>query len=119
MDVKDLIISKSVGNLYWKDTKGRYWGCNNEFAEMIGFSSPEEIIGKTDRDLFLYSLGEDKLNQLIIHDQEIMREDSEKTIEEIGVDKKKQIAYYITRKSPLKDKKGQIIGLIGTSINVT
>lgn len=119
MNIKDLIIRKSVGNLYWKDKEGRYGGCNNEFAEMIGLSSPEEIIGKTDRDLFLKSLGEEKLQKLLLHDQEIMREDQEKTIEEIGVDDQKRMAYYITRKSPLKDNQGQIIGLIGTSINIT
>ena len=119
MDIKDLIIKKSVGNLYWKDTKGRYGGCNNEFAEMIGLSSPEEIIGKTDRDLFVRDLGEEKLNQLISQDQEIMREGQEKTIEEIGVDARKHIAYYITCKSPLRDKQGNVVGLIGTSINIT
>jgi two-component system, OmpR family, aerobic respiration control sensor histidine kinase ArcB len=119
MDIRDLIISKSVGNLYWKDREGKYGGCNNEFAAMIGLASPAEIVGKTDRDLFLNALGEEKLQQLIQHDQVIMREDKEKTLEEVGIDSEKRIAYYITRKAPLKDDQGNVIGLIGTSINIT
>ena len=38
-------------NVFWKNKKGVYLGCNVCFARSIGLSSPQEIIGKTDYDL--------------------------------------------------------------------
>jgi PAS domain S-box-containing protein len=37
--------------VFWKDENLNYLGCNRPFAIDAGFSSPEEIIGKTDSDL--------------------------------------------------------------------
>jgi PAS domain S-box-containing protein len=119
MNIKDYIINQTVGNLYWKDIKGRYLGCNKSYSDMIGLSSPEEIVGKTDRDFFLGSLGEEKLKLIIDVDREIIRTGKAKTIEETGVNSKYEITYYITYKIPLTNKNGKIFGIIGTSIDIT
>ena len=37
--------------VFWKDTQSMYLGCNQNYAELVGLHSPEEIIGKTDLDL--------------------------------------------------------------------
>jgi len=37
--------------VFWKDRDLVYLGCNQAFADDAGFSSPEEIIGKTDFDM--------------------------------------------------------------------
>ncbi len=37
--------------VFWKDCNSIYLGCNQNFANIIGLSSPAEIIGKTDYDL--------------------------------------------------------------------
>jgi two-component system aerobic respiration control sensor histidine kinase ArcB len=37
--------------MFWKDDQSVYLGCNQNFARLIGLSTPEEIIGKTDQDL--------------------------------------------------------------------
>jgi len=118
-NVKDFIISQTVGNLYWKDREGRYLGCNETFSKMIGLPSPEDIIGKSDRDLFLDNLGEEKLKAIVDLDQCVIQFEAEQTIEETGIDKNGKIAYYLTRKVPLKDETGNVIGLIGTSIDIT
>lgn len=118
-DVKNEIIAQAVGNLYWKDLKGRFLGCNAAFLNLIGLTSPQDIIGKTDYDLFLESLGPERVEITCRIDQEIMREGKEKTIEEIGLDSKKKIAYYFTRKAPLRNAYGEIIGILGTSIDIT
>jgi PAS domain S-box-containing protein len=39
-------------SFFWKDTDLRYLGCNEAFARDLEFSSPDEIIGKSDSDLF-------------------------------------------------------------------
>ncbi len=42
------ILPQSV---YWKDTQLVYRGCNLNFAELVGLTAPEAIIGKMDHDL--------------------------------------------------------------------
>ena len=37
--------------LFWKNSHSVYLGCNQQYAELVGFASPEAIIGKTDADL--------------------------------------------------------------------
>lgn len=37
--------------LFWKDSRSVYLGCNLRYAALVGLSSPDEIIGKTDADL--------------------------------------------------------------------
>ena len=39
--------------IFWKDTQGRFLGCNCQFAEDLGFESPQDICGKTNEDLEL------------------------------------------------------------------
>ncbi|MDY6941184.1 MAG: PAS domain-containing protein [Cyanobacteriota bacterium] len=36
---------------FWKDLSSRYLGCDRQFARLVGLEHPEEIVGKTDRDL--------------------------------------------------------------------
>lgn len=37
--------------VFWKDTKSVFRGCNQAFANLVGFNNPDEIIGLTDNDL--------------------------------------------------------------------
>ena len=37
--------------LFWKNKDSVYLGCNENYARILGFTSPEEIVGKTDDDL--------------------------------------------------------------------
>ena len=45
------LISVMPCHIYWKDTDGKYLGCNQLHAENLGFSTPDEIVGKTDFEL--------------------------------------------------------------------
>lgn len=119
MDMNSYLVEHSTGNLYMKDRQGKYLGCNKVFADLLGLPSPEAIIGKTDRDLALDSLGEDKIQALVEIDQLVMNTGQPQVLEEIGIDEEKNLAIYITKKVPLRNDKGEIIGLIGTSINIT
>jgi PAS domain S-box-containing protein len=109
------IITLMPGNVYWKDRKGKYLGCNQNLAKILKLKSSEKIIGKT-----AYELAEPKYADLVEHiDNEIMTADQEKTIEESGPDSFGYPAIYLTKKSPLHDDNGNIIGLLGVSIDVT
>ncbi|MDA0698059.1 MAG: response regulator [Proteobacteria bacterium] len=118
MEINDYILLHTTGNLYWKSTNKTYLGCNLEFSELIGLKSPQEIIGKSDKDLFLDNLGIDFIGKLEETD-ECVFQGTEQLVEETGLDKTGALAYYLTKKTPLKDSKNNIIGLIGSSLNIT
>ena len=46
-----LIMNNIPQAVFWKDRDLVYLGCNQAFADDAGFSSPEDIIGKTDFDM--------------------------------------------------------------------
>ena len=46
-----LIMNNIPQAVFWKDRDLVFLGCNQAFAEDAGFSSPEDIIGKTDFDM--------------------------------------------------------------------
>ncbi|RKZ88615.1 MAG: hypothetical protein DRR19_12345 [Candidatus Parabeggiatoa sp. nov. 1] len=50
-DMLRLVIDNIPQFIFWKDKKGGYLGCNQNFAKIVGFESPETIVGKTDDDL--------------------------------------------------------------------
>ncbi len=45
------ILDTIPQSVFWKDSQGRYLGCNKPFAVQAGLESPEKIVGKTDFDL--------------------------------------------------------------------
>ena len=52
-------------------------------------------------------------------DQYVITNDTDVICEETGIDDTGLKAYFLTKKTPLKDNMGNIIGLIGTSIDIT
>jgi two-component system aerobic respiration control sensor histidine kinase ArcB len=112
-------LRQTTGNVYWKDLKGAYRGCNQEFAEFAGFKSPADLIGKTDRELFLSRFGETNVRYLEEVDQQVMTENITRVLHEIGVDAQDNAISFLTKKIPLRDINNNIIGVMGTSIDLS
>jgi PAS domain S-box-containing protein len=119
----ELKIQWSINNIlqyipayiYWKDIHGIYLGCNQMEAEAVGLLSPKDIIGKTDYDLSW----KEAAKILEKTDQRIMKtETSEELLEYLTLATGKAIIM-LTKKSPLYDDKGNVIGIIGVSIDIT
>jgi signal transduction histidine kinase len=119
MNIKDYVIKHSAGNLYWKDRESRYLGCNDHFSKIAKLNNPSDIVGKSDYELFSEYLGDDGINDILEVDKEVIYNDKDIICEETGVDQDGKKAYFLTKKTPLKDKDGNIVGLIGTSIDIT
>lgn len=117
--LKDYILRHTTGNVYWKDLEGRYLGCNKSYADMIRLDHPNEIIGKSDKDLFLEALGEERLQAIIELDKAVLTLGVEKIQEEVGVDRDNKLAIYLTKKIPIRDNQNKIIGLVGSSLDIT
>jgi PAS domain S-box-containing protein len=119
MNIKDHLIYYSAGNLYWKDRQGKYLGCNAPFVRIAKLNDATEIVGRTDRDLFFDNLGEEHIQKLLDIDAQVMEGNIEVVCEEIGINELGEKAIFLSKKSPIRDSEGNIIGLMGTSIDIT
>ena len=109
------IVANMPGHVYWKDKTGVYLGCNNRQAKSLGFQYGYEIVGKTDFDL---PWGENKAELFQRNDQHIMEIGETEIIEEKSqVDGKDAIV--LSHKSPMRDKQGNITGILGISIDIS
>lgn len=114
--LKDLnyIVAHLPGHVYWLDKNHRLMGCNRQQAVTLGFSSPDEIIGKTTQDLF----SKKEAEMIDRHNQEVMDTREEKSFEEkIVVGGKKKV--FFTQKLPLFDAKKKVIGVMGIGADIT
>lgn len=92
------IIASVPGNVYWKNTEGVFLGCNNNVAHILGFDSPQDIIGKTNAD---FDLSDSKLAELTDEsDRQVINSGKELSLEEIGLNTNREKAIYLSKKSP-------------------
>lgn len=102
--------------VFWKDTSLRFLGCNEPFARDAGFSSPPDLIGKTDFEMGwreqaeLYQAGDRN-----VIDNGISRIGYEEPQTSPGG---RQI-WLRTSKVPLRDAAGTITGVLGTYEDIT
>lgn len=106
------IIKALPGSVYWKDKEGRYLGCNDTMLEMVGMKS---VIGKTDFDMPWVESAETIRN----NDLRVMALNSSLEMEETATLADGQQVTVLTKKTPLRDDQGNVIGIIGVSLNIT
>ncbi len=109
------VIACLPGSIYWKDRQGVYLGCNEVVVRMAGVISAADIIGKTDFDLCWSNTAE----QVTKDEQEIMNSGIAKDLEITGTLSDGTLATFITTKTPLRDKEGNIVGIIANSLDIT
>ena len=109
------VLNAVPARVFWKDTNLRYLGSNEPFARDAGFSAPADLIGKTD-----FEMGWRE-------QAELYRADDRKLIEtgipKIGYEEPQTTPegnlWLRTNKSPLRDTRGAIIGVLGTYEDIT
>ena len=116
------VIAYMAGNVYWLDRNCVYLGCNDNAAKFMGLNSRKDVVGKTyenigkiakwtaehtaswKRDtLEVISTGEPKLN---IENKPILLPDGREV-------------FYLSNLVPLFDDKKNVVGVIGTSVDIT
>ena len=102
--------------IYFKDKQSRFLKVSKTMNQIYGFSDPQEIIGKTDFDLFTPEHAQPAYDddQSIIETGKPIIGKIEKETMHDG-----QIRYVSTTKVPLRDTHNQIIGSMGMSRLVT
>jgi PAS domain S-box-containing protein len=112
----DNILNYAPGLFYWKDKNSVYHGCNDEFARLAGLDSRAQVKGKTDHDL----AWKDRAELYTDVDQKVI-ESGIPTLnhEEVVkmIDGKPMTA--ITNKVPLWNPRGEVVGLLGITIDIT
>jgi PAS domain S-box-containing protein len=114
--ILEAILNSIPVRIFWKDKNLIYLGCNTAFARDAGFEKPEDIIGRDD-----YSMGWREQAELYrADDQAVIESGKSKTLfEEPQTTPSGEIIYLLTSKVPLRDKKGEIIGVLGTYLDIT
>lgn len=106
------LMENTLDGIYVKDRQCKIWRVSRKLADSLGFAAIEEIYGKTDIDLY----GEEFGGKTMLDDLEVMESGIPKT----GViDKFKkpngEYNWTSSTKMPLKNDRGEIIGLLGIS----
>ena len=111
----DSILSNLPNSIYWKDKDGFYLGANLYAVRMVGLKNPKDIVGKTDYD-FGPKDGADKFRE---NDLKVINTGKEITVEETSITPNGETLYQLSTKKPLRNKKGEIIGVMGITIDIT
>ena len=108
------LIDTVPGSLYWKNKEGVYLGSNQIVASKSNLESSADIVGKTDFDLW-----PEHAEAIRKNDLEVMHTSKSIEFEEKILLPSGEKLYFASLKSPLKNKQGEIIGVLGNSFDVT
>ena len=108
-------VDAAPGVVYAKDRQGRLLIGNRGTTELIG-RPPEAYIGHTDAEL----LGDPvQAAAVMATDERIMASGQAEQIEEVVSFPDGRHAWWLSTKAPLRDADGDVVGLVGTSLDIT
>lgn len=106
------IIQGASDSIYAKDLEGRYITINEAGATILGFTV-DGVIGKRDDEL----MGE--FAESILARDRLLFRTGENVVYESKIVKDGRTKHFWTSKSPLRGSKGEVIGLIGVSRDIS
>ena len=101
--------------VFIKDAQSRFITCNARQAYISGVSAPNDLVGKTDLDIF------PEFGSHYYADEQALLQSGKPLIDKeelVGENIGKQL-WFLTTKVPLHDAKGNIIGLVGIGRDIT
>jgi PAS domain S-box-containing protein len=115
LELLPLIMNNIPQAVFWKDRNLVYLGCNRAFAEDTGFSSPEEVIGKTD-----FDMPWKKQAELYRADDQLVMESGEAKLnyEELQTTPDGSTIWLSTSKIPMREN-GQVVAVLGMYEDIT
>lgn len=103
------------GVVYAKDRAGQFMVANRGVAELLGLP-PEAFLGRTDEDVLADSA---QSAAIMATDRRIMDSGIGEQIEEEVMLSDGTPAIWLSTKEPWRDEQGNILGLIGSSVDIT
>jgi PAS domain S-box-containing protein len=109
------VLDNIPQGVFWKDRNSIYLGCNQTLAIGLGRNSAAEIVGKSDVDL-----GLEMADLYRADDRQVM----ERGIPKLNYDEALRnpdgsLSWLRTNKLPMRDRDGNVIGVLGTYEDVT
>lgn len=121
------VLDLNPSMIYAKDTDGRFTISNLSFQQRFGYSSEEEMRGKTFYDVFLSQASEgnekdayEVANLLHLQDMHVMQ--TGEALEDLdlqGLWEHDSRRWYRINKYPLRDANGAITGILGITRDIT
>ncbi len=108
------IIENQPGLTWLKDAEGRFLEVNHAFAVSCGRQTPEEVVGKTDLDVWPRELAE----KYRTDDAKVIQAKRSFMVEEI-VQKQGEAIWFETYKTPVVDVHGNVLGTTGYAHDIT
>ncbi len=110
----ETLFSAIPSPLYYKDTQGRYLGCNTAFEALIG-RPRQDILGQTAFELY----PPDHADIYDAHDRRVFRENTAERYEAQLRDAAGGDHHVILSKAPFTSADGQVLGLVGVVTDIT
>jgi PAS domain S-box-containing protein len=110
------VLDNIPQRVFWKDRNSVFLGCNKPLAQDCGYFDPNEIVGKTD-----YETASAATAELYRADDRRVMETGQPKLnyEEPQIKPDGSQGWLVTNKMPLRDKDGQVIGVLGTYKDIT
>jgi PAS domain S-box-containing protein len=115
-DLLQALLDNVPDTIYYKDANSRFTRINKAQATVLGLKDPDEAMGKTDFDFFTPEHSQDAYRdeQKIVKTGKPVINKVEKIRRADG-----QFRWVSATKVPVKDRSGQVVGLVGVSRDIT
>jgi PAS domain S-box-containing protein len=114
-DQLNILINNLPDCVYFKDIDSKYILANNNFSRKLKANRPEDLYGKTDNDLY----DSDVSAKYLEDDRKILNGELPLLRYKHSNSNGMGEQFSLTTKIPIKNKKGKIIGLMGTCSDIT
>ena len=111
------LIDNLPDDFYVKDPEGRFLLANEPSLRSLHLTTLDELLGKTDFDLFPHTLAEQYYaeEQAIITSERPQINQERQTMDRVTG----QMRWFLISKVPFRDSQGKIAGIIGMNINIS
>lgn len=115
-DLLNTLVNNLPINVYVKDTATRKLLVNQAECDYLGYEKPEDLIGKTDFDVYDPRTAEISRNEDL---QVLSTREPILERETISVRKDGTVTTFLTSKIPLANERDEVWGLLGISIDIS
>jgi PAS domain S-box-containing protein len=111
------VVNILPAQIYAKDKESKFVFANDENIQRLGQDSLDQLVGKTDFDIFPYKYA----IKYYCDEQEVIETGRPKIniLEACSLDEEGNQAWLMTTKVPFRDSNGKIIGIVGSGVDVT
>jgi DNA-binding CsgD family transcriptional regulator len=96
-------------HIFWKDLQGVYAGYNNYGANSLGYHNGDEIVGKTDYEIFSHDIAA----EYVKNDRIVLREEKQFCFQERGILSNDNPIVFLSYKAPMYNQDKQLMGILG------